>query len=162
MCEKRDVGNYHCGNCKYFNVKADLEGVESTCKRIDHKKVKFYKPWFKSYDCNQHNGIICSDFIPADWCVSAVKEWRGFEEYWENYVEQWLPYRDTNTFVSFFVNGDTETAYRVRLMDFVNGTMIEKGILKAFEKMYYKRDRNPNGFGYKLVHEPINGIAIEA
>ena len=42
-----------CGECKYFNVKASLPGVESTCKRLDHKMVKFAGPWFKSYDCGQ-------------------------------------------------------------------------------------------------------------
>lgn len=155
---KREVDHYFCGNCKHFKVDADRR--ESTCKRIDHKKIQFGRPWFKSYDCGQHSGVICSEFVPAAWCIHAVQEWRGFEEYWVNYVEQWLPYGNTDVTIPFFVNGDTETKYMVKLMDFVNGTMIEGNKLKAVEKVYYKRDTDPKGFGYKLIREPIDGIDI--
>lgn len=89
-----------------------------------------------------------------------MKEWNGFEEYWANYIEQWLPYRNTEKTISFFVNGDTDIKYMVKLMDFVNGTMFEGNKLKAIEKVYYKQDRNPKGFGYKLVREPVDGVYI--
>lgn len=151
---KKEVNNYHCGNCKYFRVDADRN--ESLCKRIDHKSVKFHTPWFKSYDCNQHNGIICSDFIPASWYINAVKEWNGFEEYWENYVEQWLPYKKTDTTVSFIINGDRSVSYQVKLLDFIYNTMFDEyGYLKAVSKRYYKRDKT-SSIGYRLITEKVD------
>ena len=120
-----EVDNYHCGNCRYFRVDADIS--ESLCKRIDHKSVKFYTPWFKAYDCNQGSGVICSDFSPAAWCVHAVKEWNGFDVYWRNYVDQWLGRTDKT--ISFFVNGDTSVSYQVPLMDFVYNTMFDLSLI---------------------------------
>jgi hypothetical protein len=156
MCEQREVENYHCGECKYFKVDADRN--ESICKRIDHKVIQFGRPFFKSYDCNQHAGTICSSFIPAAWCKNAIKEWKGFEEYWPNYVEQWLPYKNINALIPFFINGNTDISYMVKLMDFVNGTMLEGNKLKAKEKIYYKRDKGNHGCGYKLIKEFIDGV----
>jgi hypothetical protein len=156
--KEKEVENYHCGSCKYFKVDADRS--ESTCKRIDHKTIQFSVPWFKSYDCGQFSGIICSDFIPADWCINAVKEWRGFEEYWYNYIKQWLPYSNTNTYISFIINGDKNIRYHVKLMDFVYGTMFDNNKLKAYEKVYYKKNKK-SSIGFELIIEPImNGIIV--
>lgn len=128
---------------------------------MDHKKIKFAIPYFKCYDCQQHAGTICSDFEPAAWCINAVKEWRGFDEYWANYVDQWLPYSDTNTYMSFTLNNDTSVRYHVKLLDYVYGKMIDdNGRLKAFEKIYYKQSRDPTSFGYVLIREPIDGIEV--
>ena len=104
--------------------------------------------------------MICSDFEPAEYCVHACKAWTGFDDYWKAYVEQWLPYSNTNTTISFTLHDNTSVRYKVNLMDFVKGTMIENGVLKAVEKTYYKQDRNPNGFGYRLIHEAITGVRI--
>lgn len=147
-----EVDNYHCGNCKYFRVDADIN--ESICKRIDHKLVKFYTPWFKTYDCNQHSGVICSDFIPASWCVHAVNTWNGFNEYWKYYVEQWLTIADKT--VSFFINEDTSVSYQVLLNDFLYNTMFDSdGNLKAVTKRYYKRSKK-SPIGYELITEKVN------
>ena len=143
-----EIENYHCGNCKYFH----------NCKRIDHTTIKFATPWFKSYDQNQFNGCICSSFEPSNSCVYACQTWTGFDNYWPQYVEQWLPYKDTNKLVYFTLHNDTSVRYGVPLMDFVNGTMIKNGILKAVQKMYYKRTKDE--FGYKLAREPIDGVRI--
>jgi hypothetical protein len=154
----QDVPNLHCGHCKYFRVDADRN--ESLCKRIDHKTIQFGRPWFKSYDCNQHSGTICSDFLPAELWINIFKEWRGFEEYWSNYVKQWLPYKNTEMLIPFFLNGDTDNKYMVKLIDFVYGNMIEGNKLKAVQKVHYKHDRDPQGYGYKLIKESINGVGI--
>lgn len=143
-----DVEHYHCGSCKYFH----------DCKRIDHVILKFATPWFKSYDRNQFSGVICADFEPAQWCAYACQTWRGFEYYWPRYVEQWLPYKNTNTLVYFTIQDNTSVRYGVRLMDFVNGTMMDGDVLKAVKKTYYKRTRE--GFGYKLIRETIDGVNI--
>ena len=146
----REVEHLYCGDCKFFRVDADRH--ESFCKRIDHKQVRFAIPYFKCYDCNQSAGIICSDFVPATQYKQIVKEWKGFDEYWNNYVDQWLPYGNTDTTVGFTLNGDNKVRYYVKLMDFVNGTMFSQGgMLKWVYKRYYKQDRNPKGFGYTLV-----------
>ena len=148
VCEY-DVENYHCGHCKYYN----------NCKRIDHVTIQFAKPWFKTYDRNQFSGNICSDFEPADHCTHACKTWTGFEDYWPKYVEQWLPYSNTDVLVYFTLNGDASVRYGVKLLDFVYGTMFDGNVLKASVKTYYKKTRD--GFGYKLIKEKINGVTIQ-
>lgn len=155
MVEEYD--NYCCGDCAHWKV-GDC-GKHLPCKRIDHDTVKFATPWFHSYNGNQHSGCICSDFQPAAWNRSAVMRWPGFEAYWKSYVEYWLPYKNTDTTVSFTLHGDTSVWYRVPLMEFVNGTMIEGNRLKAVEKVYYKKDRN-SPYGYALVREAIDGVDI--
>lgn len=158
--QTNDVEHYYCGNCKYFKVDADRN--ESLCKRIDHKTIKFAIPYFKSYDCGQYRGCICSDFVPADYCVHAKKNWTNFDEYWIGYVEQWLPYSNTNTYISFTLNNDTSIRYRVKLLDYVYNTMFDGNTLKAYEKVYYKqcRDKEKYPTGYKLIVEEINGVEV--
>lgn len=51
-----------------------------------------------------------------------------------------------------------EIRYRVKLDDYIYGTMFEGNKLKAYEKVYYKRRKE--GFGYKLVHEKIDGVEV--
>lgn len=152
-----EIEPYHCGDCIHW--KLGVGGKHCPCKRLDHDKIKFAVPWFKSYDANQHNGPICSDFYPKPHLKWAVDHWPGFQAYWEQYVKEWLPYGNTNSLISFCLNGDTSIRYRVPLMNFVNGTMIDGNTLKAVERLYYKRT-NRSPFGYELIHEPIDGVQI--
>jgi hypothetical protein len=156
-----EAPNLTCGSCKYFLVNADMDSVQSKCKRIDHKKIKFAVPWFKSYDCGQNAGCICSDYEPAKWCKYTYEHWTNFDDYWKLYVEQWLPYSNTNTTKSFTLHNNTDINYKVPLLDYVYGNMIDGNKLKAIEKEYYKQDRNPKGYGYRLIHEKIDGVEIE-
>ena len=149
-----EIPHYSCGDCVYWKCE---KGRNLPCKRIDHDKIKFRKPFFKSYDGNQHGGIICSDFEPKNktwWC------WRSFLDFWPLYVQEWIPYGKTDILYYFVLNGDESVEYGVPLMDFVNGTMIDGNTLKAVEKMYYIRIKDSNWFGYRLIHEPINGVSI--
>jgi len=152
--EKDERERYCCGSCKYFNIRSDMDNVISSCKRIDHKRVQFYRPWFKSYDCNQFSGTVCSDFEPADWCIYAKKHWNGFDNYWKSYKKYWNPNAETDS-ISFFLDKNTDVGYKVKLTDFVFNTMYnEDGSLKAFEKFYYKTiKKSPTG--YELIHENI-------
>lgn len=143
-----DVDNYFCGDCEHFN----------NCKRIGGKPIKFAKPFFSCDDVQERRGTICAEFIPKRQKVEAIARWTSFDDYWAAYVEQWLPYKDTNKNVYFTLNGDTSIRYGVPLMDFVNGTMIVGDALMAVEKMYYRRSHS--GFGYKLVREKIDGVKI--
>ena len=90
-----DVDNLRCNECEFYRVDADRN--ESLCKRIDHKRVKFAVPWFKSYDCD--HGCICSDFKPVEYYPAVYKNWQevgGFKKWWPLWVEQWLPYKNTD------------------------------------------------------------------
>lgn len=136
--------NYHCGNCIYYGTHT------SPCtKRIDHEKIKFATPFFKSYDRNQFSGIVCSDFVPR-----YNSDNFNFQDYWNDYVEVWLPYSNTNILIWFTLNEDISVRYGVKLMDYVYGTMYDSnGNLKAIKKKYYKKTKD--GFGYKLITENI-------
>lgn len=142
------VENYRCRDCRFHR---------ENCKRIDHKTVKFAVPWFKSYDCDF--GTVCSDFLPKEYMKYACEHWTEFDEYWGVLVDQWLPYKNTNILVYFTLHDDTSIRYGVPLLDYVYGNMIEDGVLKAVEKMYYKQSRN-SPIGYKLIREPIQGVCI--
>lgn len=137
-----------CGQCKYFQVDADLENKKSICKRIDHKHIKFAKPWFKSYDCGQTWGTPCRDFQPADWCIWLKKHWVSYDDYCQD--------REPKGTVCFCVDNDFSVRYAVKTEDFVDGKMFdENGNLKWIGKMYYAQRRDKKKFptGYELVYE---------
>lgn len=152
-----------CQDCLYFNIRADQEGVESKCKRLDHKKVKYAIPFFASYTCGEHH-LPCRDFVPKYPEYADFKEWTNFEDWWKLFVKFGngrIYERDDNT-MAFTVNGNTDVNYRVPTKKFLDGTMIVDGVLQAVEKTYYKRDKVDLGVQlYKLVHEKINGVRIE-
>lgn len=152
--------NLSCIHCKLFNIHADQPQVESKCKRIDHKKVKFAVPWFKSYDCGRDH-IICSDFIPAHPEYADLKEWTCFDDFWKMYVEAWLPYKNTKMYIGFTIGNDTRIRYRVPLMQFISGSMIQNGVLKAEQKVYCVMKKYGEHVLYQLKYEEIEGVKIQ-
>lgn len=143
---KENIEYVMCGYCKWFKVNADR--VESICKRLDHKKYQFTKPWFRCYDCGQFNKKICNDFEPAKLWKYLFKHWTSFDDFIGEISE--------NEIVSLTINGDNSIWYKVKYKDFANGTFIdEKGELKWIEKCYFKKckvtEKNP--IGYILVRE---------
>lgn len=46
-----------CQHCLYHKSNADMENVQSTCKRLDHKHLRFAKPVFKCYDCEDFKWV---------------------------------------------------------------------------------------------------------
>lgn len=145
MIDKDECCRIDCGHCIHFKVNADQANVESTCKRLDHKHLKFAKPWFKSYDCGQFCGCPCRDFAPKPLYKWLYEHWEGFDDF----------YRDedlTKKTVSLVIDGDFSVRYHVKALDFINNTFLnEDGSLNWFEKIYYKQTRA--SFGYKLIHE---------
>ena len=147
----RDVNyepeHYRCSDCKYY---------QSGCKRVDGKTVQFAKPYFKSHsNCS----TVCCDFELKDYMIYARQNWIDFDTYFKEYVENWLPYGNTNKLIYFCLNGDTSIRYGVKLLDYVYGNMYSSdGVLNAVEKMYYKQVRS--GFGYKLVREPVKQFQV--
>jgi hypothetical protein len=134
-----------CGQCKHFKAGADREGIESTCKRLDHKHIKFAKPWFKSYDCGQFFGTVCRDFEPAAYCVWLCKHWKGFDDYFAG--------EEFKGTVALVLDSDFSVRYKVKAIDFINNTFLdEEGNLKWIEKEYYKISRK-SPIGYALIHE---------
>lgn len=144
-----NVPNLHCGSCKNYRSCGEY------CKRrIDHKNIKYAKPWFKCYDANQFSGVICSEFKPSTSFPWLVEHWNGFQEYWQLFVEAWLPYKNTNKLIWFTIGENESVWYGMPLLDYVYGNMYnEDGTPKFVKKMYYKQTRT--GFGYKLITEDL-------
>lgn len=154
--EARDVPHYCCGDCIHHNWDR-CRAWYLPCKRIDHDKIKFAKPWFAVYDAHQFSGVICRDFEPKRTATDGT--WTGFDDYWPAYVEQWLPYGDTDKLMYFTLGDCTDIRYGVPLMEFVNGTMLDGNKLKAVEKMWYQRKQN-DPIGYKLTRREIDGVEV--
>ena len=138
-----------CGDCKHCNPSADLEGVESKCKRLDHKHLQFAVPWFKSYDCGQQNSSICSDFEPNEWELWLYRHWKPeFLEEEKGKGSSTIP-----RYVGLCIDKDQSVRYFVKAEDFYYGTFLnEDGSLKWIKKMYYKQSRK-SPIGYKLITE---------
>lgn len=141
-----------CGQCQHFKVRAEMEGVESSCKRLDHKHIRFAVPWFKSYDCGQHGGAVCDDFTPREDCKYLYEHWTGFYDYWG-------PVSDTDL-LGLVLDGETSVRWYVRYKDFVEGTFLDDaGNLKWVKKMYYKQCKKTPRYptDYKLMVELPDG-----
>lgn len=144
-----------CGSCKHFNVRADMDGVESTCKRIDHKHIQFAKPWFKSYDCGQYTRTMCNDFEPDEGHVYLYKHWTDPIDYACKGDESRIKGK-----IWLCLDKDQSVRYAVTMRDFWYGTFLnEDGSLKWIEKMYYKRSKK-SPIGYVLVREDHEGNRI--
>ena len=144
-----------CGSCKHFNVRSDLDGVEPTCKRIDHKHIQFAKPWFKSYDCGMQSSIMCNDFEPSEWCVYLYNHWTDPIDYACMGDESRISGK-----LYLCLDKDQSVRYAVKMRDFWYNTFLnEDGSLKWIEKMYYKRSKK-SPIGYELVREDHEGNRI--
>ena len=139
-----------CIDCAFFNIRADLPGEVSQCKRIDHKLIRFAVPWFKSYDCN---GPICADFKPRNPEYADLRNWTNYDD-WAMAREHRL-----SGFIWFTINNDTHIRYGVPVRLFVYGGMVDGSILKATRKRYYKRSRK-SPIGYELITEEIDGVQV--
>ena len=148
---KDNIGCVRCGDCKWFHVKADLEGFESTCKRLDHKKYRFVKSCFRSYDCGAFNQQICRDFEPDGLYKYLAEHWTSFDD--------WVGEISEKTKIGIVIDGNDSIHYYVKYKDFADGTFLDAdGNLKWVERCFYKRcsyDKSP--IGYVLVHETPEG-----
>lgn len=134
-----------CGQCKWFKCNADMKGVESTCKRLDHKHLRFVKKLFRSYDCGQFERYVCSDFYPRKTSVWLLN-------HWEEVKDQIIPYKP-NEVIYLNVDGDVDVRYAVNALDFYNGTFTNAdGSLKWLFRKYCKQCRD-SMMGYKIITE---------
>lgn len=144
-----EVNCLHCGSCKFFGHVGP--GHTPCQKRIDHVTVRFACPWFKSYDCNQFTGVICSDFEPAERCVYLARTWRGFDYYWPRFLDQWGSGQGKTGSVAFTLNGNTKVRYFVKTEYFVYGDkLFVGGKLNAHARQFYVVDRR-SPIGYRLL-----------
>lgn len=145
-----------CGQCAFFKVDADMDGIDNICKRLDHKKYRFAVPWFKSYDCGQFTSNVCRDFVPAKWCLYLYEHWVSFDDYFGDISDKGT--------VSLVIDGDTSVRYMVKRIDFINGEFLDAaGNLKRIQKCYYKRVKvSPeHPTGYILVYEKNPDLIID-
>lgn len=128
----RDEFNYiGCGLCKHFRVRADLDGVASTCKRLDHKKVRFYAPWFVCYACGDQYDYLCNDFEPAFDRAPALKSlWTGVDDYVGSIPD--------SARIPLTLKRDPENIYYVRASDFYDGSFIQDGNLRVIAITTFK------------------------
>lgn len=143
-----------CYGCDYFKAKADMEGVKSTCKRLDHKHYCFSKNPYLSYDCGQQNECICSEFKPKNNCVWLSNHWN------DNYIKEYISQISPKGLISLCIDHDFSLRYKIRAIDFVNGTFLnEDGSLKWIAKCYCKQSRN-SPIGYMCYSEYPDGTVM--
>ena len=159
-----DTAIVGCGNCIHWNSLWDAKHGKgkSTCKRIDGDIIQFYKPTFLISAPPTH--FPCSEFSPNPMYKQLYANWRGFDEYINNYMTYWdptLPRRyHTTANTCFTVNHDYDVIYDMRLADYVEGNMWRAdGKFNVHTKTYYKRSRR-SPTGYQLIHEDIDGLCV--
>lgn len=143
--------HWNCDDCKHCNPKADMEGIKSPCKRLDHKHFSFGKAVFYSYDCGQRNGFVCSDFEPVNWSLWLTRHYRP-----EFIIQKGKEIKDNAT-MTICIDHDWEVRYQVWAKDFFYNRFIDdKGNLKWIRKGYTKIDRK-SPIGYTYVYEYPDG-----
>lgn len=141
---------YRCGQCKYFKANADMPNEISTCKRLDHKHLRFAKKTFNCYDCGTDSPFTCSDFAPKENIPYLFNHWQEIKSATMPIPEYSL--------VPLNIDGDTSVRYMVKESDFYNNTFIdEDGSVKWLYKYYYKQSRR-SSTGYVIVYETSDGI----
>lgn len=152
LAELYDINPWiRCFNCIHYNGLAHLPDRVSRCKRLDHKHVKFYTPWFKSYDCD---GPICADFQPDTLAKWLYRHWRP--EFIRDYLKEYLAERPVNCHVPLILDGDRSVLYHVRYEDYFNGTFLnEDGSLKWVNRQFLRKvaRKSSDGLGFHLVTE---------
>lgn len=157
--------DYRCKDCKHFKFVG--KNPHGCTYRFDHAKMEYAHPWFEIVP--EENGLACSDFEPDGSYPAALPYWHDFEHWkeWKSRQDREDDPRpqamidrlrkDCTPYISFEPKGE-DARYKVKLDDYVYGTMFDGNKLKAYEKVYYKRTQG--GCGYKLVHEKIDGVII--
>ena len=135
-----------CGECKWFKVNADMDGVESTCKRLDHKHLRFAKKIFKSYDCGCFDINTCADFEPDE------KKVPWLYNHWNEVKGQIIPYGDNNV-VLLNVDGDTSIRWAVKAIEFYDGTFLNPDGSLRWVYKYYSVPCRTSPSKYKTLYE---------
>ena len=150
-----EMCHWNCDNCKYCNPKADIDGVDSTCKRLDHKHFSFAKAVFYSYDCGQRNGFVCGDFEPNEWEKWLYEHWNP------DFLNERRKRLTDADVVRLCIDHNWDVRYEVKAIDFFDNNFIDENWnLKWIRKGYYKQSRK-SPIGYVYVWEYPDGVKIE-
>lgn len=134
-----------CRQCKHFKSNAEMDNVKSTCKRLDHKHLRFAKKVFKGYDCGQFDTHTCSDFEPIESIGYLI-------EHWEEIKSQIIPYKE-NEVILLNVDGNPDVRFAVSAKEFYDNTFLNAdGSLRWLYK-YYTKQCHSSMTGYKIVYE---------
>lgn len=139
-----------CGDCVHFSFKI---GAEATCPMIDHEHIKFYHPYFKSYDNGEFMNLVCPKFEPNSIAKWLREHWCGVDAYYTDKEK-------TKGNMSFFVDGDEDAIYQVPVALWWRGEhMDSQGNLRWVLKTYMKRVRKSekNSLGWVLLDERPDG-----
>ena len=154
-----NTANVGCGDCKHWSSLLDAEfgRVEcATCKRIDGQTIKFYRPTFAC--APPSSNFICRDFEPVSYNKCLIKYWKGFDDYFRNYIEHWdvtLKARMDKgvAYKALTVLNDTKKTYHMKLQDFIEGNIWQAdGKLNVCKVAYYKKGR--------VVYDSVDGLEI--
>lgn len=137
-----EVDNLRCSDCKN----------KHHCPNLQHPRISLRK---SPFSCCA-NSVPCLKFEPVFKVHDA--QTKDMHLWWQAFETEWLPKPLEKETVPLIIDNDKNVWYHIHLSDWIAGTFIDNGYLKAFEKQYFKRTKD--AFGYKLVTEPINGINL--
>lgn len=137
-----EVDNLRCSDCKN----------QHHCPNLQHPRISRRKA---SFSCCA-NSLPCLRFEPIFNVYEAqtkdmVLWWRAFEA-------EWLPKPLEKSTVSLIIDNNEKVWYMIHLSDWIAGTFLDNGCLRAFEKKYFEMTKR--GCGYKIVTERISGISL--
>lgn len=119
-----------CGECARYKVNADMDGVESSCARLDHKRIRFCKKAFLAYDCGRLSSNICRDFVPSPLSPHLQSIWKDYDSY-----EPFLPRDEVALEDSSFPG----VIFFVSQSAFADGGFLaDDGSIRWTRKQYYK------------------------
>lgn len=126
-----------------------------SCKRIGGTPLDFSRPYFSCERGATGFHYPCRDFQPKHPTWGSLKDYTTFDDFWNLYKQTWLTDFDRRWCV-FIIGNNRRTRYYVPHGRFMNGTMIENGILMATRKGYFKETKT----GYTYKTEEIKGVKI--
>lgn len=153
----------NCNECKFcpkMNL-ADDNKKYTSCKLIDHNKIRLYTKLFNGYDGSIRGSDICKYYEPASWNLSSQKEYKGIDIYiefmidWHGTIER----LKNIIYVTLCVGGIDcygEFQYHVGLYDWLTANFLNDNKLKYISK--YKVERTPSGKPKGKVLIDKNGI----
>ncbi len=158
MIEEKEsnVDRLFCSCCIHRDH-SSVSLSKGTCKRELLPKLRFSA---SPFSCDRFGSrSICSDFSPTSWCVAIINNWKGFDNYYQNWLKYWKPKGVEHDYMSYILNGEENINYHIKYEDFVFNRLFRlDGRFNAFRRQYYKRKKS--GFNYELVTEYIDGIEI--
>ncbi|BAO05019.1 integrase core domain protein [Clostridium botulinum B str. Osaka05] len=136
------IGCNECEYCPKIYIE-DNKMKWTSCKNLDHNKLRLYTQIFNGYDGSIRTCNICDKYKPAKWDKSGQNEWKGINAYIE-YLDK--EYYNTPSFLSYNKIRDTsiggvticigkydcygEIQYNITLYDWITGSWFKNNQIK--------------------------------